>query len=441
MGNVRSHLSPSSHRPQCREENKLKPTTEKLSPLLCHQPSESSTKTSSTLGEAATRVDGMKSNASSCNPIDRFPSLPQYQERDPLPDSKEAFLKSSPGKQTAVGSTPESNNQSFHDAVEAPATRHALIRLVKDHADLTEVDPAALTIALFHAMGYSNSYGSKSKFYPPTEFVIYLEFIEDKARGNSSRTHPAESLSEAAHSFLSRPALPPAFTPSFPRNLAASPLSEPIRRPVATVGRIWEVDQRVSANLLFMSLGLTGFGPCPPPETVILLEFIDAQVRNPTLHLRKAPAKSISGAVYYFLFRRAASMEGLKLPRRSPLLQNAQQRRMAELGLLHLVDKFPDLMEADPALLAWALYHSIGLTTDPCTTEPDPQAVIQAEFLDDQRHYNPDRAVPARSLVQAAFNYLNRRGVQFPMVDGVMSEIVSGDELPTLLYREPRSSH
>ncbi|KAI0047954.1 hypothetical protein FA95DRAFT_1595394 [Auriscalpium vulgare] len=90
--------------------------------------------------------------------------------------------------------------------------------LVKDHADLNKVDPAVLSVALFKAMGYSDSVGS-DKFYPPAEFVTYLEFIECKARGNTSRTKPAESLSEAAYTFLSRSALPPSSTPSFPRNL------------------------------------------------------------------------------------------------------------------------------------------------------------------------------------------------------------------------------
>ncbi|KAI0046227.1 hypothetical protein FA95DRAFT_1411419 [Auriscalpium vulgare] len=416
MGNVRSRLSPTFHRLQRRD---LQPTTEKLSPLLCHRPS--CTKTSSTL--TLFGDDAVKSNDSSCDSMYR---CPQCGARDPDP-------KSALGKEAATG---ESNDLlPCPEDVGAPAARHALIRLVNEHADLTEADPAALTIALFNAMGYSNSVGSDSEFYPPTDFVIYLEFIEDKARGNSSRAHPAESLSEAAHSFLSRPALPPAFTPSFPRNLVTSPLSEPIRRAVATTARLWDVDQKSPAEELFRSLGLTGFGPCPPPETVILLEFIDAQIRDPTLHSRKAPAKSMSGAVYYFLFRRAANNEGLQLPRRSPPLEDAGWRLMGEAQLLRQVDMFPDLVDADPAVLSEALYLSIGVSTDPCPWAVDGQAVIQAEFLDDKRHYNPDRALPAKTLVQAAFNYLSRRSVQLPMVGGVMSEIVVGAGLPTLLYR------
>ncbi|KAI0042287.1 hypothetical protein FA95DRAFT_1564465 [Auriscalpium vulgare] len=437
MGNVRSYLSPSSHRPQRPEETRLRSTTKK-------QPT--STKTSSALtllGEVATPVYATKSNDSSCDPIDRRPSLPPYQERDPHSDSKEAFFESSssstitaPGKVTAVGSTPESNHRSCPEAVEAPATRDALIRLVKDHADLTEVDPAALTIALFNAMGYSNSVGFDSVFYPNTEFVIYLEFIEDKARGNSSRTHPAKSLSEAAHNFLSRPALPPAFTPSFPRNLATPALSEPIRTVAAASARIWNMNQQRVAECLFMSLGLTGFGPCPSLETVILLEFVAAQISDPTLHGREGPAKSMSGAVYYFLFRRAANREGFKLPRRSPgPFQNESWRFAGDAELLHQVDMSPSLMETDCDILSSALSLSIGLTTDPCPVDPDPQAVIQAEFLDDQRNYNPDRAVPARCLVEAAFNYLNRRSAQIPMVGGVVPELVIGEEFPTLFYR------
>lgn len=78
-------------------------------------------------------------------------------------------------------------------------------------------DPDVLKTALFHAMGYS--FSVHVKLCLPIEFVVYFEFIEDKARGNASRTQLAASLSEAAHRFLSRPALPPKHTPSFPRNL------------------------------------------------------------------------------------------------------------------------------------------------------------------------------------------------------------------------------
>ncbi|KAI0050710.1 hypothetical protein FA95DRAFT_551176 [Auriscalpium vulgare] len=280
--------------------------------------------------------------------------------------------------------------------------------------------PDLLTRVLFKAMGYSNCVNSNSEFYPHTEFVIYLEFIEDKARGNANRTHPAASLYEAAHHFFSRSALPPAFTPSFPRNLVTPVFSEPLRYTVYAGHNLSFMCQTHLAELLFDSLGLKGFGPCPSTEFVILLEFVAAQVMGSAL-TRWEPAESLVGAVYHFLFRRAASVS-MELPPRSPALNSEDMARSGERQLLQLVGRHPDLTEASPRMLARALYRSIGLETDPSPTLPDPASAIHAEFLDDQRHYTPDRAVPAKTLSDAAFNYLRRRSLRFPIMSAVSQE-------------------
>ncbi|KAI0047969.1 hypothetical protein FA95DRAFT_1605624, partial [Auriscalpium vulgare] len=106
------------------------------------------------------------------------------------------------------------------------------------------------------------------------------------------------------------------------------------------------------AAALFEALGLNlkGYGACPPPTTVILLEFIDAQINGPTMHARKAPAKTLVGAAQYFLFRRAASRG--RLPdvekRYGPLKCYARE---GEEELLRQVDMHADLNKVNPAIL------------------------------------------------------------------------------------------
>ncbi|KAI0042278.1 hypothetical protein FA95DRAFT_1564488 [Auriscalpium vulgare] len=238
-----------------------------------------------------------------------------------------------------------------------------LVDLFKNHTHLNKVDPIVLSVALFKAMGYSNAVGSDTEnFYPPTEFVIYLEFIEWKARGNTSRTRPAESLSEAAYTFLSRFALPPSSTPSFPRNLVTTRYTENAIRHIMidNEGNLSKADQKRLAAALFEALGLRGYGPCPPPDTVILLEFIDAQIRGPTMHQRKAPAKTLVGAVYYFMFRRAASRGLLPDIERYGPIKCLAEEGQGEEELLRQVDMHPDLNKVNPAILCKALYISIG---------------------------------------------------------------------------------
>ncbi|KAI0050685.1 hypothetical protein FA95DRAFT_1603325 [Auriscalpium vulgare] len=264
------------------------------------------------------------------------------------------------------------------------------------------ISPDLLTRVLCKAMGYSDCVNFNSEFYPPTEFVVYLEFIEDKARGNSNRIHPAASPYEAAHNFFSQSAFPPAFTPSFPRNLVTPVFSDPLRFTVYAGHALAFTSQTYLAELLFNSLGLKGFGPCPSTQ------FWE-------------PAESLVGAVYHFLLRRAASVS-TELPPRSPALNSEAMARGAEYELLRLVDQCPDLTEASPRMLSRALYRSIGLETDPCPTLPDPASAIHAEFLDDQRHYTPDRAVPAKTQADAAYNYLRRRSLRLPLMLAVSQE-------------------
>ncbi|KAI0042262.1 hypothetical protein FA95DRAFT_1610324 [Auriscalpium vulgare] len=289
----------------------------------------------------------------------------------------------------------------------------ALLRLVSERADLSAADPAILTIALYNALGFSTT-----EFQPSSDFVIYLEYIEDKARypSSSNRTHPAESLSAAAYSFLSRPAVhSPLLAPSTPRHLVPNRCSDwEVALQVYRVADLSKVNPTRLAQALYNSLGLKSFGPCPPPETVILLEFLDAQLSDPALHSRRAPAKSLVGAAYYFMFRRAARKGGLPHRDSLPHVKKAGAAKAEEILLRHL-DMHPDLREADPGLLAAALYQTIGVRTDPRPVSPDPESVVRAEFLDDQRHYNPDRAVQANSLVDAAYNYLRRRCVETPI--------------------------
>ncbi|KAI0050732.1 hypothetical protein FA95DRAFT_1603363 [Auriscalpium vulgare] len=193
------------------------------------------------------------------------------------------------------------------------------------------------------------------------------------------------------------------------------------------------VYQPLLAELLFESLGLKGFGPCQSTDFVILLEFVAAQLMNSAT---PRPAQSLVGAVYQFLFRRAASVS-TELPPRSPAMD---QKGWADRGeyacdLLLLVGKYPDLSKANPTALACVSYIAIGLETDPRPTTPDSKSAIHAEFLDDRRHYNPDRAVPAETLVDAAMYYLRRRSVRFPSALAVSQEaasIISVARVPTV---------
>ncbi|KAI0041792.1 hypothetical protein FA95DRAFT_1576141 [Auriscalpium vulgare] len=316
-----------------------------------------------------------------------------------------------------------------HASVTGCAVRNdaALRHLAQTHTDLAKVDPSVLTVALFNAMGYSNSVGSDAEFYPPPDFVIYLEFIEHmlpysdspRMKFKNKRTTPAASLSAAAYSFLERRH---SKSPSFPRDLSeswpgrASQWPRPLKHTLRSAGALHspEVGETQLAQHIFQALGLELVGPCPSPEFVILLEFVDAQITNPTLHSRKAPATSLVGAAYYLLFRRAGARA--KLPHRENFYNVLGVKPSAgDERLLRLVEGHPDLTEAHPALLSVALYLSIGLNTDALPFRPDPEAVIQAEFLDDKRYCNPDRASPAKTLVDAAYYYLKRRCTEIPV--------------------------
>lgn len=168
------------------------------------------------------------------------------------------------------------------------------------------------------------------------------------------------------------------------------------------------------AESLFDSLGLKGFGAYPSTKFVILLEFVAAQVMNPTLYARNAPVESLVGAVYYFSFRRAVNRGTRQAPRHWFL--HADGVSHEENVLLQLVDKHSHLSEAEPAALARALFWCIGIFTDPCCGSPEPEAVIEAEFLSDKQYYNPTRAFPAKTLEKAVYNSLRRR-CRFPALD------------------------
>ncbi|KAI0042270.1 hypothetical protein FA95DRAFT_590327 [Auriscalpium vulgare] len=161
---------------------------------------------------------------------------------------------------------------------------------------------------------------------------------------------------------------------------------------------------------------------------------------NPT-SMRAEPSESLVGAAYQFLFRRAAGVS-TQLPPRSPALDQGTMAPDAADELLLLVGKRPDLTEACPTTLSRTLYQAIGLETDPRPTDPDPESAIHAEFLDDRRHYTPDRAVPAKTLVDAALNYLRRRSLRFPSALTVSQEALKAErwvdlrgKLATFLYQ------
>ncbi|KAI0042681.1 hypothetical protein FA95DRAFT_543256 [Auriscalpium vulgare] len=209
----------------------------------------------------------------------------------------------------------------------------ALLSLANKHSDLSAVDPAVLAPALFHAIGLHIH--CHTDWCPPADFVIYLEFTEDRARHNPERALPAESLPAAAHHFLARRAVEksieapyqhlrvPGLDMRHPVDLVSSSISDRDRRGdyrplydlVIVDANLSNADPSKLASALYRALDLPR-GQQPSPEYVILFEFIDGQRYrihdDPEWEEWEEftlPASSLVGAAYYFLLKLAAKRD------------------------------------------------------------------------------------------------------------------------------------
>ncbi|KAI0048426.1 hypothetical protein FA95DRAFT_1558081 [Auriscalpium vulgare] len=294
----------------------------------------------------------------------------------------------------------------------------ALLALANKHPDLSAVDPAVLAQALFHAIGIHTD--RRTEWRPPADFVIYLELTEDRARHSPERTLPAESLAAAAYHFLARRAAEktiethwrvPGFGTNRPADLVSSSISD--RDRLGNYRRLYELvdiypslhnaDATKLASALYRALDLPR-GQQPSPEFVIFFEFIDGQRYNlGYVYKRTRPAKSLASAAYYFLMNLATKRDEKRWKRRYP------DDKLMQQPLLRALDEYPDLSLAPTKFLAQALYIAIGLNTAARPAIAQVREAINAEFRDDQRNHNPNRALEATSLVEATYNYLHRR--------------------------------